>query len=587
MVKPGIKRMLALLATVISLLVCASAQAAFQASVDRNPVAEGESLTLTLTSDESLDDDPDLSVLQQDFEVLGQSKGSSIQIVNGKAERSLQWQIRIIPKRNGPLVIPAIRAGEKTTQPIVLGVAKADQARDAQQSGELFLEVGAEPLTAYVQQQIIFTVRLYRMVTLGNNSTLSDPKFPDMDAVVERLGDDRSYLSTRNGQEYAVIERRYAIHPQKSGQFSSTPMQFDGEIVEGNRGRGVFMFDPFSQRSRHKRVNSNTITFTVKPVPAGLGGTQWLPAGKLQLSEQWSENPPKFTIGEAITRTLVISASGLAASQLPVLGNVSVDGLKLYPDQPLLKDDRDGNGIRGERTQKIAILPTRAGDLILPAIEVKWWNINTDKMEVAQLPVRKITVLPGNANSGSANQDPALSAEISSGASPEIIAAPVDKPSASGNLLTREPGRGWWPWLSLFLGIGWLATLIFWGWRTRKKHPLTQEESSAEESMRQLESQFKKSCLANDAAQAKSKLLAWAKLRWPKNPPTSLTSMAGLCQPALANALNELDRILYGQTNDVWQGESLWQLFGQGKPVPVAVRGGHSESLKPLYLASP
>ncbi|MFA6970790.1 MAG: BatD family protein [Gallionella sp.] len=571
--------MIKLLVTGILLLISLPALATLQAFVDRNPVAEGESLTLTLKSDESLNGDPDLSVLQQDFDVLGQSHGSSMQIINGSATRSVLWQITIIPKHNGQLVIPAIKAGGRATAPIVLGVIKADQARAAQQNGELFLEVGAEPHTVYVQQQIVFTVRLYSAANLDNQSSLSDPKFPGMDAVVERLGDDHSFQTTRNGQVYAVIERRYAVYPQKSGQFSSTPVQFDGEIIERNQGGGGFMFDPFNQRSRHKRVSSKTIPLTIKPAPAGVGGGQWLPTNKFELSEQWSENPPKFTANEPITRTVVISANGLTASQLPVLESQSIDGLKLYPDQPVLKDNKNDNGISGVRTQKIAILPARPGNFTLPEIEVKWWNVNTDKMEVARIPARNITVLPGNANPAGVNQAPALSAGISPLHMPEAADTAPGSP-----IVTNQP-RGWWPWLSLFLGVGWLTTLILWWWRAR--NPSIKTESNDEESLRQLENKLKKSCLKNDAAQAKSELLAWAKVRWDKNPPASLTSMAALCPPALASALNELDRTLYGQNGGVWQGENLWQLFNQHKPVPVATQDGKRESLKPLYLASP
>ena len=388
MVMPKIKRLIALLIAVISLFASASAQAEFQAYVDRNPVAVDESFTLTLKSDENPDSNPDLTVLQNDFDVLGQTRGSSIQIINGNATQSTHWQISLIAKRSGQLTIPAIKAGKQTTQPITLNVTAADQAKAAQQSGELFVEVSAEPRTAYVQQQMIFTARLYRNVNIGNGSTLSDPKFPGMDAVVERLGDDRNYQATHNGQAYAVIERRYAVYPQKSGQFSSEPVQFDGDIIEARQGGGIFMFDPFNQSSRHKRVNSKSVTFSIKPVPAALGGIPWLPASKLQLTEQWSENPPQFIVGEPITRTLVISSSGLTASQLPALGSKAIEGFKLYPDQPALKNDKDGNGIKGVRTQKIAVMPMRAGYYTLPEIEIRWWNINTDQEEVARLPAR-------------------------------------------------------------------------------------------------------------------------------------------------------------------------------------------------------
>ena len=89
----GFNAMIVPLLTLISLMAVTPAFAAFQASVDRNPVAEGESLTLTLKSDENLDGDPDLSELQQDFDVLGKSSGSNMQIINGRVSRSVQWQI--------------------------------------------------------------------------------------------------------------------------------------------------------------------------------------------------------------------------------------------------------------------------------------------------------------------------------------------------------------------------------------------------------------------------------------------------------------------------------------------------------------
>ncbi len=585
MVAPDLKRTIASLIALLCLLFPLSAAAAFQALVDRNPVAEGESLTLTLKSNEDLDGDPDLSVLQKDFDVLGQSQGSSMQIINGKISRSIQWQISIMPKRSGSLVIPAIKAGNETTQPITLRVTRADQAKADRQSRELFLEVSAQPRTAYVQQQIIFTVRLYRVVNIGDQSTLSDPKFPNMDAMVERLGDDRSFQTMRNGQAYAVIERRYALYPQRSGQFSSAPVQFDGTIVESNPGGGFFMFDPFSQRTRHKRVTSGTIPFTIKPMPAGISGAQWLPASQLQLTEQWSQNPPKFTAGEPVTRTVVISAKGLTASQLPVLDSRVIDGLKFYPDQPALKDNKGDNGNNGVRTQKIAILPTRPGSFILPAIEVKWWNVNTDRMEVARLPARTIAVLPGAASSGSTNPPPGLvpGTATEKTAEPEIAAA--GKSTLAGSLVDSRHAGGWWPWLSLSLAAGWLATLILW-WRARNKIASPEAETGNAESLRQLENQLQKCCISNDAKQAKSRLLAWAKLRWPQNPPTSLTALAAHCQADLASALNELDRVLYANGKSDWHGENLLQSFNRHKPDSSAAQASKRESLEPLFLAS-
>ena len=548
-----------LLICTLALLAAPPALASLQATVDRNPVAMNESFTLTLQSDGSSGGEPDLSVLRRDFDVLGQSKSSSIQIINGQTSRSVQWQISLMPKRSGQLQIPAISLGGQSSQPIALTVSAASQPQAAP-GGDLFLEVSAKPRVAYVEQQIVFTVRLYRKIDLGNGSTLSEPSFPKMNALVERLGGDRSFQTLRNGQAYSVIERRYAVYPQKSGQFRSAPVVFDGDVIEGG---GLFSFDPFGQNSRHLRLTSQSIDLSVKPMPAGATASQWLPASKLLLTEQWSEHPPKFTVGDPITRTLTLTASGLTAAQLPSLAGPPIAGLKLYPDQPTLKDSPDDQGITGTRVQKIAIIPTRAGNITLPAIEVKWWNIDTDTEAVATLPARSITVLPGA-------RQPA----------PPPSIRPTR--AAPGSLAGAQVSAGWWPWLALSLGLGWLATLIAWAWRTRKKSRPVQP-SDTEEPLRQLERQLKRDCLANDASRAKTQLQAWAKRRWPTRPPTSLTALARLCDPELAEALNELDRTLYSGAGASWQGEKLWRAFSQHRPADKENRPEQASPLEPLY----
>jgi hypothetical protein len=524
------------------------AQAALQAFVDRNPVAEGESLTLTVKSDENLSSDPDFSVLHQDFDVLGQSHGSNFQMINGSTSRSIQWQITLIPKHTGELVIPSIHAGGQATQAIVLNVSRGGTV--SQQNGDLFLEVTGEPAMAYLQQQILYTVRLYSAANLGNQNTLSDPAFPGMDAVVKRLGDDRAFQTTRNGRSFDVIERRYAVYPQKSGKFESQPVQFDGDIIEGAQGGGMFGF--FNQ-SHHKRIHSKSLSFTVLALPAGIGADKWLPASDLQMKEQWSADT--MTAGEPVTRTVTIQAQGVMASQLPVIELSPVEGLKFYPDQAALKDNLEDNGINSVRTQKIAILPERAGHYTLPAIEVKWWNVQANRMETATLPARNLTVLPGK---------------------------PVDTYQAPASAALVVPAKDLSvDWLSWFLGAGWLATIIFCWWR--KPLVKTTTENIENASDRKLENKIRQSCLKNNAEETKSNLLAWAKLHWHAQSPNSLSALAALCSPELASAIHELEKALYGQQAS-WQGEALWQVFKLQPPAGHSMNDEKAESLAPLYL---
>lgn len=546
--------------------------AALQAYVDRNPVAEDESFTLTLESNGEINGSPDLSPLQRDFAVQGQGKSSSLMIVNGAVTRKTRWQIRLMAKRGGQLQIPSIGVGGERSQALTVTVAPASQILSSPAGGDLFLEVSAAPLTVYVQQQVIYTVRLYRAVNLANGSTLSEPALPGGDAVVEKLGQDREFATLRNGMRYDVIERSYAIYPQKSGGIDIAPLVFDGDIVQGNPG-GIFGFDPFNQNARHRRLRSQAEHITVNPIPAAFRGGQWLPARSLQLMETWSPNPPEFVVGQAVTRTVAAMADGLTASQLPVLDDGAVGELKRYPDQPALKDTQGNAGVTGVRTEKIAYIPTQAGGATLPAIRIPWWNTVTDRMEVATLPAQRFTVLPAPAG-GAPPPLPAGSAVPQPGA----ITAGAPRPALP------QPGSDRWRWIALLLGGGWLATLLAWWRRTRRVAARREIRASEEdESLHRLEKSLRASCLGNDAVAAKGAVLAWARRRWPEHPPISLIAVARRCAAPLSEALLELDRSLYGQAAVTWQGQGLWRQFAAHRIGNDDKDGGRNDGLEPLY----
>ena len=61
-----------------------------------------------------------------------------------------------------------------------------------------------------------------------------DPGGGLLDAVVERLGEDRRFSASLGDQTYQVIERDYAIFPEKSGELYIPPVQFRGRVASGD-----------------------------------------------------------------------------------------------------------------------------------------------------------------------------------------------------------------------------------------------------------------------------------------------------------------------------------------------------------------
>ncbi|NBY21344.1 MAG: hypothetical protein EBQ73_00360, partial [Gammaproteobacteria bacterium] len=72
-----------------------------EVSLDRNPVPINESFTLTFAADEAPDDDPDLSPLKDNFEILNQSQSNQFSMVNGKTTRQVSFQVQLIAKTPG------------------------------------------------------------------------------------------------------------------------------------------------------------------------------------------------------------------------------------------------------------------------------------------------------------------------------------------------------------------------------------------------------------------------------------------------------------------------------------------------------
>ena len=280
--------------TALVLLLFAHSLWAAQISMrsDRNPVSLSESFQVVFEADAGVDDEPDFSPLERDFQIISTSQSSSISIINGKASSTKTWNLTVLARRTGRLEIPAIAFGRDRSQPgavdVTLGAAPPP-GKQAVESGEVFLEVEAQPLQPYVQQQIVYKVRLFRAFPTAN-ATLSEPEVEQGDAIKERIGEDALYDTRVNGRPYQVVERRYAVYPQSSGVLKIGPLTFRGQT-----GLSPFsMLDPFGRRPEMIVRQSAPVELEVRPKPEGQDMNTWLPARSLTLAQSWSGDPPTF-----------------------------------------------------------------------------------------------------------------------------------------------------------------------------------------------------------------------------------------------------------------------------------------------------
>lgn len=566
------------------LLFCMSVHATeIIVMTDIDPVSIDRSFQIIFESNGSVDGDPDFSPLDMDFQVLSSSTSSNMSIINSRITRTKRWLLTVLARRTGQLVIPSIRFGRDKSGRTAIRVVKTTANNNLKNNNQdIFIEVEASPHKAYVQSQLMYKVRLFRAVATSNAS-LSDPVITGTNAVIERLGEDRSYEIRRMGKRFAVIERIYTIYPQTSGSITIEPVRFQAQSSRSS----FFTFDPFGPQPNMIVVQSEPVKLEILPVPAAFTGNHWLPAQRLELKEEWSESPPEFYVGEPITRTLSLTAVGLTASQLPELPEWTTSGFRQYPDQPSLTNSKTALGVTGKRIEKIAIIPNQAGNYVLPEIRIPWWNTSTDSLEYAIMPERKIIV------ASSVQSDFDQQGYLIAPAPGDITDVPDRTEKAAGQTQASDDSLStvatvgqselrYWQWLSLGLALGWFVTIIVW-WQSRRNLAKDIDEGDNTASVKLALRDLKRACSVNNATDAKDTLLRWGKIVWAESPPASIGDIGKRCSADLACEIHLLNNALYNRNQGSWEGEQFWQVFTAEQKNKEKKHEKKSGKLEPLY----
>ncbi|HWD32530.1 BatD family protein [Pseudomonas caricapapayae] len=521
--------------------------ASLLASVDRARLNAGETLELTLqTQDVTQFGKPDLSPLDANFEVRGTRQVNSLNSLDDQNAAGTRWIITLLPRQSGSVEIPALQLGELRSEPISLQVLAQEASNE--NHGPVFIDASLDQPEVYVQAQAVLTLSIYHSVPLYDDSSLSPLQIAN--AKVEPLGESRTFEKVIEGVRHGVIEMRYAIYPQQSGDLNIPALVFSATAAQNDVEQELNA----PRAGKQVQVNSTPLVLTVNPIPADYpANAPWLPTSNLSLEEHWSPDPAQqqTQIGDSLTRTVTVQAEGLSSAQLPPLPATEVTGLRRYPDQPQLRNQVNDRGLLGIREEREALVPTHSGSLEIPAQEVFWWNTREDHLEHSSLPARTLQI----------QDNPALSA---------------DKPANIDPV--RVTTRPLWPWQlsTLLFALTTLLGFTLW-WRARSQ-PAVLRAAQAGPSPRTLLDDLKRACQANDPHATRQALDAWARQQ-----PETLAEMAARFVP-LSDALDGLNGALYSESGQYWQGDELWRAIGT---IPAAEQtqptASENGSLPPLY----
>ena len=546
---------------VLSIVAIAFAAPVFaegaRAWLDRDSMQLGETVTLNVEVEGGAAGEPDFSALAADFTLLGTQSSRQFNMTNGQSTSKNVWAIGLEPKREGTLEIPPITVGTLRTSALRLAVHPAAVGAQGKAGDAVYVEASAEPLDPYVQQQVKYVVKLFYAVDLTEGS-LEEPSADGI--VVSKLGRDRQYVATVGERRYRVLERHYALVPERSGTLALPALAFRGSALDGSDPTGFF------RRGRALSARSEPIELEVRAKPAQWGAAPWLPAASLELADEGTI-PGEVAVGEPVTRTVRIRGQGLGYEQLPEITMDAPAGSELYPDKADTQTRDDGSWLYGERTRKFAFVPTRPGTLVLPSLEVAWWDTVNDRRVTAVLPAHEIKVVaPGAGAAPTAGEPPSTAPVVA----PVTVAWPAESDGSALRL---------WRATALVALASWALTLYAW-WRSRAARAPSRATATVAVPDR---AAFRRACATGDLAGAERALLGWARQARPalRNLGELADALADDVQRATIAALQ---RVRYAGDAAAGLATRLDEAFRAGfawRGTPTAVDS--TSPLPPLY----
>jgi len=386
------------LASLIMLPCLVLADVSVSIVLDRTEATLLDTIGMTVkVSGTQSSDQPILSGFK-DFEIRQGGTSSRVEMINGKVSSSKEFSYTLMPEKAGTFVVGPVKVkvngktATSSTKTITITEPSKSKGLDR---GILFLEATVSSNEIYVEEQAIYTLKLYRRESISNISL----SLPEADNITfKQLGNHFEYQSVYNGQNFNVLEIRYALIPSQKGVYGIRPARMTFTLINGNsRSPFGFFDDPFFSRKtgQQKTLASEPIELTVLPLPeqgrppdfSGLVGT-FVIEGVIEQTEEKK--------GDSATLTVVLKGRG-NIERIPDLKFPEMTDVKIYADQPVLSEAYDSKGLTGSKIMKWAIVPEKDGLCLVPSLSLSYFDTTDRTYRTTGTGDISLFVIPGEA----------------------------------------------------------------------------------------------------------------------------------------------------------------------------------------------
>lgn len=508
-------------------------------SVDKNILSEGDVLYLTIEYNGSSGEKPEFGHVLDDFQLVQNSSSSQYSIINGDVSHVKKWTLGLAPKKKGKITIKPIKLGNLTSNYVEVEVKELSNVAYVPDSKQNFnapyfeIEQNVDNKAPYLNQQVLMSITILDTIGL-NNGTLNVAEEAKKDWIILPLLEQPiKKVENIKGKKTNVVTFLFALFPQKSGKIELPQYFFNGEYIKNvqfgisNFSDAFALFDSdvnslFGQ-SVPVKMKTSKKTIEVKPVVEGANLKDWLPLKNMKVTSLVNSDK-KISVGETFNYEITLVATGTTQSLLPTEISLEVNGAKKYPEKPVFSEEIiDGNVVSIARYNTVYI-PEKAGQIVIPRTTIKWFNLNTNKIEEVVVDEKVLEVASNGVVSEESDEDKDSSFS-------EII--PEKK---EANDKSKEQDKKIVVKINLKYVLLGMLVLIFWMfYRKNKNKPINRYKREVIESIKK-----------KNYKQAKISLIEWAKIKYRNKNITNFKDIIDIVRNSeFEKQLDILNKLLY------------------------------------------
>jgi BatD DUF11 like domain len=352
------------------------------ASLDRDSVPLGETVTLSLTFEGGGPNGPPNLPKLPNLQVAGVSQSSQFNIINGQMSSQKTFSYTLVPTQAGDVTIPAITVvlGGKpvSSRPMPLKILPAGASATPQSklNEQAFLRLIVPKTEVYVGEAFPVEIQLY-----WRNG--QDIRTPQLKADGFSLSPNPQHSQTRTqvgNAIYNLLVFRLAATAARSGDLALGPAQCSMTVLlplpRQPRRDSFFDVDPldfFGGRMQGRAVNltSDPVKMKVLPLP-----TQDVPEtfnGAVgQFSMAVTAGPTTLNVGDPITVKASLSGRGLLDA-LALPPQPSWRDFKVYPPTSRIQSN-DPLGLTGTKSFEQVVIPQNHEIKALPPLLFSYFD---------------------------------------------------------------------------------------------------------------------------------------------------------------------------------------------------------------------